>query len=272
MAIVADAHLMPSRIPSRTSPNAVASLMLPGVSTMDEGRPRPSTARSTLVVSRLAVSPPRDRRRAWGARKRHGPSGAVTALLAAPASLIGEPGSPTKCDPHGSRTPDLTSWRSPPGRRRAGGRERRATSPESHFARFQQLAERTVRTCITTGPHLMHQPSKRSSSRPPSRSCAAAPARLVCDRGVPGHLRAALRKPCTYEHVCIWCPVLQIDPRQRGRLIEVDAWGPGRGSVSGRRPFNRVLGVVSWTRRWRRLRIESGAVRTGSVPPVTRRQ
>jgi hypothetical protein len=27
--------------------------------------------------------------------------------------------------------------------------------------------------------------------------------------------------PCKHEHACIRCPVLQIDPRQRGRLIEI---------------------------------------------------
>jgi hypothetical protein len=30
-----------------------------------------------------------------------------------------------------------------------------------------------------------------------------------------------LRNPCKHEHACIRCPVLQIDPRQRPRLIEI---------------------------------------------------
>lgn len=57
------------RMPSRTWPNAVASLTLPGVSTIDRGRPQPSTARWTLVVS-----PPRERPRAWPACERPGSS------------------------------------------------------------------------------------------------------------------------------------------------------------------------------------------------------
>lgn len=57
------------RMLSRTWPKAVASLTLPGVSTMDSGRPRPSTARCTLLVS-----PPRDRPRAWRACERPGSS------------------------------------------------------------------------------------------------------------------------------------------------------------------------------------------------------
>jgi hypothetical protein len=27
--------------------------------------------------------------------------------------------------------------------------------------------------------------------------------------------------PCQHEHACIRCPMLRIDPRQRGRLIEI---------------------------------------------------
>jgi hypothetical protein len=58
-----------TRTASRTTSKTVESLTLPGVRTTDSGRPRPSTARWTLVVS-----PPRDRPRACRAAGRRGSS------------------------------------------------------------------------------------------------------------------------------------------------------------------------------------------------------
>lgn len=77
-------------------------------------------------------------------------------------------------------------------------------------------------------PHLPRLP-RPPPGRTPSRGIPGAhragvarlPAALRVAQGFPGDLRAPLRTPCKREHACIRCPVLQMDPNQRPRLIEI---------------------------------------------------